>query len=117
MRTNLTTEQIIAIATQAATEAVLALIEPDAPAKVTRPASKAPKTAKPQVKRVTREVRTASHAFQGERVGTGTRKLTKANRAAFIAAHAWAKSGFSTAALRSEVAMGAKVNKGWNVAI
>ena len=72
---------------------------------------------KPQPKAAVREVRAASHTFSGERVGTGTRKLTKQNRKAFIAAHAWAKPGWSTAAIRSEVAAGAKVNKGWNVAI
>jgi len=94
-------------------EALAAHIDADAPAKVAKP--KARKA--PAKKAVTREVRSASHTFLGERVGTGSRKLTKANRAAFIAAHAWAKPGFSTAAIRSEVAAGAKVNKGWNVAV
>lgn len=94
-------------------EVLIGLIRGEAPAKVQPKAAKPAKPAKP----VTREVRSASHTFSGERVGTGSRKLTKHNRKAFIAAHAWAKPGFSTAAIRSEVAAGAKVNKGWNVAI
>lgn len=81
------------------------------PAKPVRkaPARKAP--AKPAV------VLTLGHDFVGDRVGTGTRKLTKGNRKAFIAAHAWAKPGTSTSALRNMVAAGSKVNKGWSVAI
>lgn len=93
---------------------LIGLVEPKAPARVTRPAK--PARRKPQPK-ADREVRSAEFAFTGERVGTGPKALTRQNRKAFIAAHAWAKPGFSTSAIRSEVAMGAKVNKGWNVAI
>ncbi len=100
---------------QATVAALAAHLVPAEPAKVTPPAK--PAKRKAPAKPVTREVRSASHTFTGERVGTGSRKLTKGNRKAFIAAHAWAKPGFSTAAIRSEVAAGAKVNKGWNVAI
>lgn len=57
------------------------------------------------------------HEFTGQRVENGTRKLTRANREAFIKAHGWATQGMSTNALRNAVAAGARVNKGWNVAI
>lgn len=58
-----------------------------------------------------------AYEFSGARVENGTRKLTRSNREAFIKAHGWATAGMSTNALRQAVAAGARVNKGWNVAI
>jgi hypothetical protein len=102
---------------EAKLDRLIAALEPKAPAKtVTKAEPKAPRKAKTQPKAAYVAMAT-SHTFLGERVGTGSRKLTKENRKAFIAAHAWAKPGMSTSTLRSEVAMGRKVNKGWNVAV
>ena len=113
---NLTVEQITAIATQAAMAAVQAVLAAEQPAKAVTQPKAAPKASRRQPK-ADRVVMATSHTWLGERVGTGSRKLTQANRKSFIADHAWAKPGMSTNTLRSEVAAGRKVNKGWNVAI
>lgn len=101
-RTTLATTNARLDSVEAKLDRLIAALETKAPAKkVTR---KAP-------------VVTSGHTFTGERVSNGTRKLTKGNRKAFIAAHGWAKPGMSTSMLRNAVAQGSKVNKGWNVAI
>lgn len=81
-------------------ERLLALIEADAPAKVTRPA-KAAKAAKPQVS-----------APKAAKVTC----LTKGNRKAFIKAHEWAQDGMSTQCLASmAVIEGLPLAKGWAI--
>jgi hypothetical protein len=84
-------------------ERLLALMEADAPAKVTRPKAepKARRTAKPQVK-----------AAKAPKVTC----LTKDTRKAFIKAHEWAQDGMSTQCLASmAVIEGLPLAKGWAI--
>lgn len=89
-------------------QALAALIDPKAAAKVT-------KATQPKADR--KPIATTGYVFAGQRIGTGSKKLRHSNRKSFIAAHAWAKPGMSTLTLRAAVSDGAKVNKDWSVAV
>ena len=94
-------------------DAILALLEDKQPAKT----SKAPKAeAKKSASKATPAP--VKYEFTGERKGDAQgKKLQRSNRLDFIKAHAWATSGMSCSALRTAVASGKRVNKGWNVAL